>query len=466
MLRRRFLGLTLQSGLGALALPMLESVLGERAYAQAQSRVRFLGIYFPNGVAQEGRSMWWPKASAGDVLGDLSGSSLAALEPVKNDVVVLKGLAGVPKKAQNDHLMAICGFLTGACIANNMVKKHKPSIDQVIGAHFRSLGQPGMVVPNLSANPELDPASISGYNNVLKNGLAWDLNGNLLPHTSNLQNVFASLFGKTATPPRTPGNETAAPQQDLEKSLDKSLLDALKDERASLFKSVSDADRQTLDVYYDSLRTLEVRLSQSMNPASADAACSTGTTRTFPFVDDAQRLDQIGLHAELTTELLALAFQCGITNVATYMLGGEASACRYKDIGVDRQYHDEMSHAQPDTPGHVNLQKVDAFHAQLLARLVARFKQTPLAGGGNLLTQSVILFGGGMSRGHNHDRGYNGTFPLPLIVAGGAGGKLKGGRYLQNLKGRNSFELISTILGFYGLDPKFGDNTEGTLLPL
>jgi hypothetical protein len=52
-------------------------------------------------------------------------------------------------------------------------------------------------------------------------------------------------------------------------------------------------------------------------------------------------------------------------------------------------------------------------------------KDTP-DGDGNLLEHSLFLYGSGMSDGNVHNH-----LNLPVLIAGNAGGQLKGGRHIQ-----------------------------------
>ena len=90
----------------------------------------------------------------------------------------------------------------------------------------------------------------------------------------------------------------------------------------------------------------------------------------------------------------------------------------------------------------------------LVAHLLERLRSTP-DGDGNLLDHSLILFGSGMSNSnvHNHS-------PLPVLVAGGAAGRLKGGRHLKNPDDTPMANLLLSILDKAGVPQEsIGDST-------
>ena len=68
--------------------------------------------------------------------------------------------------------------------------------------------------------------------------------------------------------------------------------------------------------------------------------------------------------------------------------------------------------------------QINRYHVQMLGYFLEKLKATP-DGDGNLLDHSVVLYGSSMSNGNQHDHD-----PLPILVAGGASGQLKGDRHL------------------------------------
>ena len=80
-----------------------------------------------------------------------------------------------------------------------------------------------------------------------------------------------------------------------------------------------------------------------------------------------------------------------------------------------------------------------------MAYFLGKLKATP-DGDGNLLDHSLILYGSGMSNSNVHNHA-----PLPVFVAGGAAGRMKGGRHLKYPEGTPMANLLLTILDKAGV---------------
>ncbi len=68
------------------------------------------------------------------------------------------------------------------------------------------------------------------------------------------------------------------------------------------------------------------------------------------------------------------------------------------------------------------LTKINTFYAEEFAYLLKRLKETPVAGGGTLLDQALIVWGTEVDNGSSHDH-----FDMPFVLAGGGAGKLNRG---------------------------------------
>ncbi len=76
-------------------------------------------------------------------------------------------------------------------------------------------------------------------------------------------------------------------------------------------------------------------------------------------------------------------------------------------------------------------------------------------GDGTLLDHSLVLFGSSMSNSNMHNHS-----PLPVFVAGGACGRLKGGRHIKYPEDTPMANLLATTLVKAGLnEDHIGDST-------
>ena len=100
------------------------------------------------------------------------------------------------------------------------------------------------------------------------------------------------------------------------------------------------------------------------------------------------------------------------------------------------------------------LAKVNIYHTQMLAYYLEKLRATP-DGDGRLLDHVMVLYGGGMHNSDQHD-----THDLPLLLAGGGGGQIKGGRHLRFPEGTPLTNLHLTLLGKLGVPTeRVGDST-------
>ena len=90
-----------------------------------------------------------------------------------------------------------------------------------------------------------------------------------------------------------------------------------------------------------------------------------------------------------------------------------------------------------------------------VAHLLDRLKATP-DGDGTLLDHSLILYGSAMSNSNVHNHA-----PLPVLIAGGAAGRLKGGRHIMYPEGTPMSNLLLTILDKAGVSRRRSATARG-----
>ena len=155
-------------------------------------------------------------------------------------------------------------------------------------------------------------------------------------------------------------------------------------------------------------------------------------------------------------DLLALAYQADITRVATLMMARETSPRTFPQIGVPDQHH-TVSHHRNDPDYMARKAKIDMYHISLLAHFLDRLRSTP-DGDGNLLEHSMIVYGGGIGNGNLHEH-----TNLPCVVAGGGGGRLKGGRHLTYQADTPMANLLLSVLDKAGVQAEELGDSSGLL---
>ena len=161
-----------------------------------------------------------------------------------------------------------------------------------------------------------------------------------------------------------------------------------------------------------------------------------------------------GEYSRLMMDLMVVAWQSGMTRVASFMLGREGSNRAYPEIGIADGHH-SISHHQGDADKLDKLLKIDAFHVSMHAYLLKKLQETQ-DGDGSLLDHSLILFGSSMSESnlHTHD-------DLPIVLAGGANGQVKGNRHLVYPSGTPLNNLLLNMFDAANVPhvSGFGDST-------
>jgi hypothetical protein len=149
-------------------------------------------------------------------------------------------------------------------------------------------------------------------------------------------------------------------------------------------------------------------------------------------------------HARLMFDLQVLAFQGDVTRVITFQLARETSNRTYPEIGVSDPHH-PLTHHGGDQEKIDKMAKINAFHVSLFAYFLEKLKATR-EGDGTLLDHSLLLYGSGMGNPNVHDH-----VNLPILVAGGAAGKHKGGRHIRYAEPTPLANLHLTLLEKVGV---------------
>ena len=400
---------TLLRGIGtAVALPWLEAMGQLTAYAaetpgrKAPNRLAFL--YVPNGKDMPN---WTPHTEGR--LTDLP-PILAALGPVKDDLLVLSGLAADKARAYGDgggdHARAMAAFLTGAHPrkTDGADIRAGTSVDQLAAQRIGELtrlasleigGEAGGMAGNCD----------SGYSCVYSSTVSWKSSTQPLPKEVNPKLVFERLFGQPGGPEKV--------RRDLAR---KSVLDFIRDDSRSLVATMGSGDKQKLDEYFTSIREIELRMERAAKLPAVNAPAGVTAPAGQP--------DNYAEHLRLLSDMLVLAFQADVTRVCTFVFANEASNRSYPDLGVNEGHH-ELSHHGHDPEKIRKVRAINQFHVGQLAYLLKRLKGIR-EGDGTLLDHSMIAYGSGNSDGdrHNHD-------DLPILLAGGGGGTIATGRHVR-----------------------------------
>ncbi len=434
--RRAFL-----RGVGvSLSLPLLDSMIpAQTPLAQTAAKPQFrMGLCFmPHGAVMDN---WTPKTEGADF--EIS-RSLKPLEPFKNNLVVVSNLAhhnaapAGPGDNGGDHTRSPAVFLNGV---------HPKRTD---GADIRA----GVTIDQLAAEkigqetrlPSLELAIEDysglvgscdvGFSCTYMNTISWSTPTTPLPMEINPRVVFDRLFGDGATA-----------EERLERiEQERSILDAVTSQVRKLQGGLGAADRNRVAEYLDTVREIERRIVLAEKQNAISGIVVPESPAGIP--------DDHETHTKLMFDLMAIAFQTDITRVSTFMMAREVSYRTFPMLNISEAFH-PASHHQNNPARLEQLTKINTYHVGLFAYMLDKLRSTK-DGEGTLLDHTLMLYGSGMSNSniHNHS-------PLPILVAGGAAGRLQGGRHLKYPAETPMANLLLSILHKAGVEqPSIGDST-------
>jgi hypothetical protein len=228
------------------------------------------------------------------------------------------------------------------------------------------------------------------------------------------------------------------------------VLDAVLGDAADFRRQLSAGDQRKLDEYLDSVRDVEQRIDRAGKKGELQGWRPTLTKPNMPRPADGIPQD-IGEHMRLMSDILVLAFQTDTTRICTLKLNNDHSSLRFPNLKVDYMIHHLLSHS--DTADWL---KVNQFFVEQVA-YIARKLSTIREGERSALDNSMILYCSSMMTG-GHD-----ATQLPVVMVGGAGGRIQGGRILdyRDKSNRQMCRLYLSMMDKMNVRlPKFGDASE------
>jgi hypothetical protein len=392
----------------ALGLPWLESMnawgstVGKSAAANEAPR-RFAALFMGNGVNPH---HWGVKNTEEGM--ELM-KTLSPLEPVKDRLLVMKGLWNPTTiEGPGGHYPKM-NVLSGLTVKQTTTDVQVgTTMDQVMA---RELGH-RTPMPSIVLGTEPPRYSTdSGFTSLYSAYISWSSPTTPAPKEIYPQQAFDQLFDDGSKRRR-----------------DKSVLDLVLSEANSLRGKVSSRDAQKLDEYFTSVRELEQRIERaekSSQEETGGAGWQPSVRKpTFPR-PEAGIPNDVREHLQLQLDILVLAFQMDRTRIATMMLNNDLSQMNFGFLGNIRGGQHELSHHAGNAERLDMYQRVNQYHMQLLCETLQKMDQTD-EGERSLLDNSMILFCSSLWDGNAHD-----SRQLPVLLAGGGGGTLRGGRMLD-----------------------------------
>ena len=447
--RRSFL----KAGGATMLLPMLHSSPAAMAAKRlAKPDKKLVIMYIPNGIV---RRQFFPGEGEAELPGFIGGFNAdktkeqrrdknesgiydlewtPTMQPLKEhakDVTMITGLDRTFKNGQDVHAQGASCYLTSLSPvqAEEQGIRHPNgrTLDQLIGdkVGYKTV----LNTLEISCNGFRAPKAPIEFANI-----SWYGPGKIAPSIRDPRKLYDRLFSKDSL--RTHVSDVT----DL----------VLADARA-LSSRLSSEDRATMDEYMTMVRNVEVRMAK-LEKLLADADISVPKEEILPR----------GEYIRLQADLMLLGFQMGITNVSTFMIGPERwdATLMYEGVFDKPVQHHNMTHNQKGN-GYLELAKIDRFHMQQYAYMIRRMKEIKESDGSSMLDNSLITYGAALGDGATHQ-----YYDLPMILAGGAQGQIKQGRFIRVKSGTLNSNLWLTLANLMGVEMNSFADSHGVVSDL
>ncbi len=431
-------------GIGAtLTVPWMPSLAwaqGGKAAENVKAPLRYGCLLFANGVNPHE----WHVQGEGEAM-QLS-SSLKPLESLKQHITVIKDLH-VFNNTSGPHWPLFSNYLSGARFKETLIPEGGESIDQVIARHTdKETAVPSLVLAVEPAESGLR----GGVPSVYYGTVSWSSKNTPIAPEVYPRAVFDRLFDTSGL------------------LRDKSVLDVVLGQSKDMRRHLGAQDQQKLDEYMQSIRELEQRIERATKeerlegwrPQSSLSFSPSERAKaraTFP----AELPQNVADHMRMMLDLILLAWRMDKTRVATLIFNRDVSHMKFGFLdGVLNEQLHGISHHKEDPKKLASYQRINQFHVEHLAYLMAKMKQVDEGNGTTLLDNVMLQFGSNMFNGDSHD-GRN----LPMILAGHGGGSLAGGRVIDTSakpeEQQRACNLYLVLAQRMGVKLKrFGDSTE------
>ena len=431
--RRHFL-----RGVGvALALPWLESL---PVFAQAAAATKAntpplrLGIvFFSNGVEP---IHWWAKGTGANM--EL-GPVLQPMMPHRDDMVFIQGLFNQTAFVSTSPHLGRMNLLSGSPVSLDPKEiRVGTSMDQVI-------------------------ASQIGHHTALPSLVL-----GIEPNELRLEDGLSMIYGSSVSwaSPTKPATKEIYPSRAFDRlvgdgsgrALDRSILDAVRQDSQSLKPKISKADNLKLTEYFESIRDIEQRIERASKEERLEGWRPTLAEPDMPRPKN-ELPQNVPDHMKLMLDLIVLAFQMDKTRVATVMLNNDLSQMNFKFLeGVQGALHLDLTHNGKAADKEAMYLKTNQFHMAQFAYITQRMKEIS-EGETSLLDNSIMMMASSLFDGDAHS-----AEQLPILLTGKGGGTLKTGRILNYLdkgdENRQACSLHLSLMDRMGVKlERFGDAT-------
>lgn len=384
----------------SVGLPFLDCFLNTNGTALANGAA--LPVVFTNWFQGLGFTpgFWEPKTQGFNYENNLR---LKPLDPFKNKITVFSGL-----RAYSDgNVVVPHGTGPQVCLAGGIPRPNQdmPTVDTIIAdavgtrTRFRTL-----------------EVRCDGRSETFSRRSASSSN----PAESSPLAMYNRIFGADFQDPNA--DDFKADPNVLAR---KSVLSAVTDQRTSWMTRLGAADKARLEEYFTSLRQLEQQLALQLQKPDPMPSCRTPagalaeTTRSSDMMD-------VRRNHRLFAELLTHAAACNLTNVLGMSLSGGAGGSGIRKAGNSMTFH-VLTHEEQVDPKLGYQPTVGWFQEQVVEAILEyltvfdKYKEGP----NSLLDRALIMYSTDNGDAKSHSQ-----LNMPMMLMGGAGGRLKPGQHI------------------------------------
>lgn len=385
--------------------------------AQVAAPLRFVAIWSLHGRLDE---FWTPKNGETDFDIDFPNSSMQPLQPFRDQLLILDGLdyRVLYEHGTSGHEGGPVTFLTGSPLTMSSGEglPKSESLDQYLAGRlgsatrFRSL--------------QLNTYSAFGGQGIY-DSLSFGPGGVRVPWERDPLKVYQRIFAALMTGAPSAAELRAAARK-------KSLLDFLVRDATRLQSRLAGPERLKLDAHLSALRDIEKRLT-----GGGGGMCTKPAQPMQQSLGQLGNIDRVPQNTQLLIDLAAQALACDLTRFVTIGMLPQPSA---PWLGITESLHDDLAHRvnEPNMAMRAEIRsKLNSFHrwnAEQVARLLGTLKSVN-EGMGNVLDHSIVLWGNELG-----DPDVHASHGVPWVIAGGANGKFRTGRYLKLRAGRDPLD--------------------------
>lgn len=427
-------------GGSTLALPWMECLAGG-ASAEVPA-LRMAHYYVPIGVVRRAffpgeADHVIPKGNLGNVMSSLGKQdpefrvrplqtltpTMQPLEPLRQKVTLITGMDRTFQQGTDVHAQCASCYLSSAppfAIKQSAWPLDR-TLDHIVADHIG--GNTPFPTLEFSCNSHRDNKESIYFDNI-----SWYGTGHVAPSIRDPRKMYQRLFSTA------------------ERDQYRDVTDLVLEDARDLKRVLGYHDQQKFSEYFESIRAIETRMDrmEKMKSVLSQVDFEEPTEAHLPRGD----------YIRLMGDLMVVALQSGLTNVATFMIGPERwdTPFMYEGLFSKPRSHHQMSHNQ--TKMIDDLIQVDRFHMEQFAYLAQRLNSIQEGDGSTLLDNTLFTYGSGLGDGSTHQ--YN---DLPIIVAGG-GNRVLSGLHINMPEGTPLANLWLTQSQLLGLQiDQFADST-------